>query len=105
MEQERNTNEISVTWRGNKYVVTMNLGATLEELGHELQKLTAVKADTLKLIVQHKKSSKLLSPFSDEHSRLTLQEAFILEVPIFSFEFFFCLCCWILNNLLSGFDY
>ncbi|XP_076904711.1 uncharacterized protein LOC143560257 [Bidens hawaiensis] len=79
MEQERNTKEISVSWRGKKYVVTMNLSATLEELGQELQKLTAVKSDTLKLIVQSKKSSKLLSPFSDEHSRLTLQETSIAE--------------------------
>ncbi|KAJ0680739.1 putative WLM domain, PUB domain, Ubiquitin-like domain superfamily, PUB-like domain superfamily [Helianthus annuus] len=79
MEQERNTKEISVTWRGKKYVLTMNLDATVEELGQELQKLTAVKSDTLKLIVQSKKSSKLLSPFSDEHSRLTLQETSIIE--------------------------
>ncbi|KAL4555452.1 hypothetical protein LXL04_038071 [Taraxacum kok-saghyz] len=79
MERERSTNEISVTWRGKKYVVTMNLAATLEELGHELQKLTAVKSDTLKLIVQFHKSSKLFSPFSDEHSYLTLQETSILE--------------------------
>lgn len=81
MERERNTNDISVTWRGKNYVATMNLDATLEELGHELQKLTAVKPDTLKLIVQSHKSSKLLSPFSDQHSHLTLQETSILEVP------------------------
>ncbi|XP_023754400.1 uncharacterized protein LOC111902817 [Lactuca sativa] len=79
MERERNTNDISVTWRGKNYVATMNLDATLEELGHELQKLTAVKPDTLKLIVQSHKSSKLLSPFSDQHSHLTLQETSILE--------------------------
>ncbi|KAI7734805.1 hypothetical protein M8C21_017778 [Ambrosia artemisiifolia] len=79
MEQVGNTKEISVTWRGKKYVLTMNLDATVEELGQELQKLTAVKSDTLKLIVQSKKSSKLLSPFSDEHSRLTLQETSIIE--------------------------
>ncbi|PWA38235.1 hypothetical protein CTI12_AA583170 [Artemisia annua] len=82
MEQERNDHEISVTWRGNKYVVTMDLSATLEELGRELQKLTAVKADTLKLIVQSRKASKLFSPFSDEHSRLTLQETSIEGKPI-----------------------
>lgn len=79
MEHESNFHEISVTWRGKKYVVTMDLGATLKELGHELQKLTAVKEDTLKLIVQSHKMSKLLSPFSDEHSRLTLQETSISE--------------------------
>lgn len=79
MEQERNGHEISVMWRGKKYVLTMNSSATLEELGHELQKLTAVKSDTLKLIVQSHKSSKLLSPFSDEHSHLTLQETAIIE--------------------------
>ncbi|KAI3681040.1 hypothetical protein L6452_35822 [Arctium lappa] len=81
MEHESNFHEISVTWRGKKYVVTMDLGATLEELGHELQKLTAVKEDTLKLIVHSHKMSKLLSPFSfsDEHSRLTLQETSIRQ--------------------------
>ncbi|KAI3753405.1 hypothetical protein L2E82_25457 [Cichorium intybus] len=79
MDPERNTNEISVTWRGKKYAVTMKSDATLEELGHELQKLTAVKSDTLKLIVQSHKSSKLFSPFSDEHSHLTLLETSILE--------------------------
>nr|XP_043619290.1 uncharacterized protein LOC122591141 [Erigeron canadensis] len=79
MEKARNTSEISVTWRGKKYVVPMDLGATLKELGHELQKLTAVKADTLKLIVRAQKSSKLLSPFSDEHSHVTLKEASIIE--------------------------
>ncbi|KAI3675178.1 hypothetical protein L1987_84764 [Smallanthus sonchifolius] len=79
MEQEGNTKEISVTWRGKKYVLTMNSGATLEELGQELQKLTAVKSDTLKLIVQSQKSSKLLSLFSSEHSHLTLQETSIIE--------------------------
>ncbi|KAI3769608.1 hypothetical protein L6452_00717 [Arctium lappa] len=79
MEHESNFHEILVTWRGKKYVVTMDLSATLEELGHELQKLTAVKEDTLKLIVQSHKMSKLLSPFSDEHSRLTLQETSIRQ--------------------------
>lgn len=87
MEHKRNDHEISVTWRGKKYAVTMNLSATLEELGHELQKLSAVKADTLKLILQSHKASKLLSPFSDEHSSLTLQETSI-EVPIFYFKCF-----------------
>ncbi|KVI10653.1 hypothetical protein Ccrd_010941 [Cynara cardunculus var. scolymus] len=79
MEHESNFHEISVTWRGKKYVVNMDLGATLEELGHELQKLTAVKEDTLKLIVQSHKMSILLSPFSDEQSRLTLRETSITE--------------------------
>ncbi|KAK1439780.1 hypothetical protein QVD17_05600 [Tagetes erecta] len=79
MEQERNTKEISVTWRGKKYVLTTNMDVTLEELGRELQKLTAVKSDTLKLIVQSQKSSKLLAPFSDEHSHLTLKETSIIE--------------------------
>ncbi|KAJ9560864.1 hypothetical protein OSB04_006024 [Centaurea solstitialis] len=79
MEHGSNFHEISVTWRGKKYVVTMDLGATLEELGLELQKLTAVKEDTLKLIVPSYKMSKLLSPFSNEHSHLTLQETSITE--------------------------
>ncbi|KAL8205299.1 hypothetical protein R6Q57_008850 [Mikania cordata] len=79
MELKRDTKEISVIWRGKKYVLSMNIGATLEELGQQLQKLTAVKSDTLKLIVQSQKSSKLLSPFSDEHSHLKLLETSIIE--------------------------
>ncbi|KAL8238111.1 hypothetical protein R6Q59_019192 [Mikania micrantha] len=79
MELERDAKEISVIWRGKKYVLSMNIGATLEELGQQLQKLTAVKSDTLKLIVQSQKSSKLLSPFSGEHSHLKLLETSIIE--------------------------
>ncbi|KAK2648830.1 hypothetical protein Ddye_016319 [Dipteronia dyeriana] len=71
--------KVSVIWRGNKYVVEMNSGASLKELGHELQKLTDVKADTMRFIVPLNKGSKLLSPFSDDHSSLSLQEASVIE--------------------------
>ncbi|KAK9284353.1 hypothetical protein L1049_023524 [Liquidambar formosana] len=72
---------ISVTWRGKKFNVEMSSGATLKEFGYELLKLTSVKADTMRLIVPQSsnKSSKLLNPFSDEHSHLSLQETSILE--------------------------
>ncbi|KAK3184453.1 hypothetical protein Dsin_031739 [Dipteronia sinensis] len=72
--------KVSVIWRGNKYVVEMNSGASLKELGHELQKLTDVKADTMRFIVPLSKGSKLMSPFSDDHSSLSLQEAPVIEL-------------------------
>ncbi|XP_044466233.1 uncharacterized protein LOC123196320 isoform X2 [Mangifera indica] len=71
--------KISVIWRGNKYVVEMNSDACLKELGNELHKLTDVKADTMKLIVPQNKGSKLMSPFSDDHSRLSLREVCVIE--------------------------
>ncbi|KAK9226108.1 hypothetical protein WN943_011155 [Citrus x changshan-huyou] len=71
--------KVSAIWRGKKYVVEVNSGSSLKELGHELQKLTDVKADTMRFIVPQNKGSKLLSPFSDEHSSLSLQEVSIIE--------------------------
>lgn len=72
--------KVSAIWRRKKYVVEVNSGSSLKELGHELQKLTDVKADTMRFIVPQNKGSKLLSPFSDEHSSLSLQEVSIIEV-------------------------
>ncbi|KAG5548185.1 hypothetical protein RHGRI_013777 [Rhododendron griersonianum] len=70
----------------------MNSAASLKDLGHELQKLTDVKADPMRLIVPQAsdKSSKLLSPFSEEqHSCLRLQEISffknIVLLPKYSF--------------------
>ncbi|KAI8552057.1 hypothetical protein RHMOL_Rhmol06G0234800 [Rhododendron molle] len=76
MQEQMSTRNITVTWRGKKFIVGMNSAASLKDLGHELQKLTDVKADTMRLIVPQAsdKSSKLLSPFSEEHSCLRLQE-------------------------------
>jgi len=73
---------ISVTWRGKKFVVDMNSDATVKDLGEELQKLTDIKEDTMKLIVPQiaGKTSKLLAPFSTEHALLSLQETSITEV-------------------------
>ncbi|KAK2443062.1 hypothetical protein P8452_21454 [Trifolium repens] len=72
---------ISVTWRGKKFVVDMNLDATVKDLGEELQKLTDIKEDTMKLIVPQiaGKTSKLLAPFSTEHALLSLRETSITE--------------------------
>ena len=74
--------KVTVIWRGNKFIVGMNTDASVKDLGDELQKLTDIKADTMRLIVPRfsNKSSKLLFPFSDEHSQLSLQEASIMEV-------------------------
>jgi len=88
--------KVTVIWRGNKFIVGMNTDASVKDLGDELQKLTDIKADTMRLIVPRfsNKSSKLLFPFSDEHSQLSLQEASIMEVSfstlsLFLFFFFF----------------
>ncbi|XWS36732.1 hypothetical protein CRYUN_Cryun20dG0111000 [Craigia yunnanensis] len=77
MEEQENMVNVTVIWRGNKYMVEMNSGAYLKELGDELQKLTDVKADTMRLIVPQLsgKGSRMLHPFLDEYSCLSLQEA------------------------------
>ncbi|GMP66666.1 hypothetical protein CsSME_00026933 [Camellia sinensis var. sinensis] len=94
MQQQQSTHNISVTWRGMKFILEMNSAATLKDLGYELQKLTDVKADTMRLIVPQAsdRSSRLLSPFSDEHSHLSLQETSFFEVTFFTF-----ILCWIDN--------
>lgn len=81
MEQKKILHDVSILWRGKKFIVSVCLGATLKDLGLELQSLTNVKADTVRFIVPQpsNKGSKLLHPFSDEHSSLSLQEASILE--------------------------
>ncbi|OMP03170.1 hypothetical protein CCACVL1_02519 [Corchorus capsularis] len=81
MEEHENKVNVTVIWRGNKYVVEMNSAAHLKELGDELQKLTDVKADTMRLIVPQLsgKGSRMFHPFSDEHSCLRLQESSIVE--------------------------
>ncbi|XP_050381147.1 uncharacterized protein LOC126798275 [Argentina anserina] len=77
----RSVHTVEVIWRGKKIHVEIDSGASLKEIGQELQRLTNVKADTLRLIVPQfpDKTSRLLSPFSDEHERLSLQETSILE--------------------------
>ena len=85
MEDPQNIHNISIIWRGKKFSVQMNPSATLKELGDEMQKLTHVKTDTMRFIVpQSNKSSKLLTPFSYEHERLSLQETSMTEVSLFS---------------------
>jgi hypothetical protein len=65
----------------------MNLDATVKDLGEELQKLTNIKEDTMKLIVPQiaGKTSKLLAPFSTEHALLSLRETSITEVLSFTY--------------------
>ncbi|XP_031262034.1 uncharacterized protein LOC116120231 isoform X3 [Pistacia vera] len=79
MQDSQSVLKVLVIWRGNKYVVEMNSNSSLKELGTELQKLTDVKADTMRLIVPQNKGSKLMSPFSDDHSRLSVLEVSIIE--------------------------
>ncbi|XP_004502158.1 uncharacterized protein [Cicer arietinum] len=72
---------ISITWRGKKFIVDMNSDATVKDLGQELQKLTGIKEDTMKLIVPQiaGRTSKLLAPFSTEHALLSLRETSLTE--------------------------
>ncbi|KAH9612632.1 hypothetical protein KSS87_014600 [Heliosperma pusillum] len=81
MVQQQNILSIPTIWRGKKFVLELSSQAPVLELGQELQKLTDVKADTLRLIVPQSsgKSSKLLMPFSDEHSSISLQDAGIIN--------------------------
>ncbi|KAL1317506.1 hypothetical protein AAHE18_15G138700 [Arachis hypogaea] len=73
--------KISVTWRGKKFAVEMNSGATVKDLGQEMQKLTNVQEDTMRFIVplSSGKNSKLLAPFSVEYACLSLLETAITE--------------------------
>ncbi|CAO2812811.1 unnamed protein product [Amaranthus hypochondriacus] len=72
---------VHVIWRGKKIVLEVNSEASLKELGEELQTLTDVQAHTIRLIVPQSttKSSRLFTPFSDEHSTLKLQDTGIEE--------------------------
>ncbi|XP_019162659.1 PREDICTED: uncharacterized protein LOC109159096 isoform X1 [Ipomoea nil] len=79
MDQQQQVLNFSVTWRGKKFTLEMEPGTTLKALGDELRKLTNVEDDTMRLIVPINKSSKLIYPFSKEHSYLKLDEASILQ--------------------------
>ncbi|KAL6646111.1 hypothetical protein ACP70R_017719 [Stipagrostis hirtigluma subsp. patula] len=79
--EENRIARISVTWRGRQLDVDADPSCTVKEFGQLLQDLTSVKPDTLKLIVPQStnKGSKLIAPFSDSHSSLTLNDAAITE--------------------------
>ncbi|XP_047153888.1 uncharacterized protein LOC124825334 isoform X6 [Vigna umbellata] len=81
MQPQSSLLNVSVTWRGKKFVVEMNLGANVKDLGQELQKLTNINEDTMRFIIPQisGRASKLLAPFSAEHAVLSLQEASITE--------------------------
>ncbi|XP_006659554.1 uncharacterized protein LOC102704355 [Oryza brachyantha] len=79
--EERRIARISVTWRGRQLDVDADPSCTVKEFGQLLQDLTSVNPETLKLIVPQStnKGSKLITPFSDPHSVLTLKEAAISD--------------------------
>ncbi|VYS68356.1 unnamed protein product [Arabidopsis thaliana] len=81
MEDSGKKIRVSLLWKGNKYSVEIDSGASLKDLGYELRKLTGVTSETLRLIVPrlNEKGSSLMLPFSDEHSSLSLQESNIIE--------------------------
>lgn len=83
--QQQETCHLSVLWRGKKFSLEMDPTATFKSLGDELLNLTNVRDDTLRLIVPTNKSSRLLYPFSEEHSCLKLEAVSILKVFFFSF--------------------
>ncbi|KAJ8500997.1 hypothetical protein OPV22_011549 [Ensete ventricosum] len=62
--------------------VNVNPDSNVKEFGQKLQELTNVRPDTMRLFVPQKnqKGSKMLSPFSNVHSMLSLRESAILEV-------------------------
>ncbi|KAH7689234.1 Protein involved in sister chromatid separation and/or segregation protein [Dioscorea alata] len=70
---------IMVIWRGRQLNVEVNADSKVKDFGLMLQKLTDIKADTLRLLVPQLKASKMIIPFSDSHSNLTLREVSILE--------------------------
>jgi len=88
MVQLPNILSVHVVWKGRKFVLEQSPDASLKELGEELQALTDVKADTLRLIIPQSssKSSKLFMPFSEEHSCIKLQDAGIAEVQSHNFS-------------------
>ncbi|XP_022632518.1 uncharacterized protein LOC106779980 isoform X4 [Vigna radiata var. radiata] len=81
MQPQSSLLNVSVTWRGKKFVVEMNIGANVKDLGQELQKLTNINEDTMRFIIPQisGRASKLLAPFSAEHAVLSLEEASITE--------------------------
>jgi len=88
MQPQSSLLNISVTWRGKKFVVEMGIGANVKDLGQEMQKLTNINEDTMRFIVPQTsgRASKLLVPFSAEHALLSLQEASITEVLPFTYS-------------------
>lgn len=95
MQDSESILKFSVLWRGKKFIVEMNSGASLLDFGYELQKLTDVKTYTMRLIVPQfsSKSSKLLYPFSDEHSSLNIQGISMDEVCCDIYLVSLCLFC------------
>ncbi|KAF3331061.1 hypothetical protein FCM35_KLT04415 [Carex littledalei] len=79
--KEQKIAKVSVIWRGKQLNVEIDQSCNVKEFGQILQDLTNVKPDTLKLLVpqSEKKSSKLVAPFSDVNSSLSLQDAGIIQ--------------------------
>ncbi|RZR76336.1 hypothetical protein BHM03_00001045 [Ensete ventricosum] len=87
---------ILVIWRGKQFNVNVNPDSNVKEFGQKLQELTNVRPDTMRLFVPQKnqKGSKMLSPFSNVHSMLSLRESAILEsydsYPCHLFHYYLC---------------
>ncbi|CAA7397940.1 unnamed protein product [Spirodela intermedia] len=72
---------VSVIWRDKHMKVEMDERSSVRELGQKLQNLTKIKADTMRLLVPQSatRGSKLVIPFSEEHSSLRLEEISVLK--------------------------
>lgn len=81
MEVEGNMVSIMVIWRDRQLNVEVSPNCNFEELGKKLHSLTNVEPHTMRLLVPQltSKTSKLITPFSAEHSQLYLQEMAIME--------------------------
>ncbi|KAL6010305.1 hypothetical protein ACLOJK_000736 [Asimina triloba] len=81
MEEQDSMRIILVIWRGKHLNVEIDSNSTFKEFGCKLQRLTNVKPETMRLLVPRStdKGSRLVTPFSEEHSSLCLQEAAIVE--------------------------
>ena len=80
--ETQNIISLSILWRDKRLELELEEISSMKELGHKLQILTGVKADTMRLIFPQSttKGSKLIIPFSDEHSSLRLQEISVHKV-------------------------
>ncbi|GER48234.1 ubiquitin and WLM domain-containing protein, partial [Striga asiatica] len=79
MEQQQQVNSFAVVWRGQKITLEMNPSATFNDFGEKLQELTNVKADTLRLLVPIDITSKMIHPFTKEHSSVRLDSISLLK--------------------------
>ncbi|XP_078439372.1 zinc metalloproteinase-like protein [Wolffia australiana] len=72
----QNTITLCAIWRDKRMELDLEENISVRELGQKLQNLTKVKADTMRLLFPQPsgRGFKLLIPFSEEHSNISLKE-------------------------------